>query len=102
MFKLNVTKNIDHDKLNKFICKVNIEFENDHFHRFITKERAEKYLHYHIKRSALRAILNKNPYVISIISYKENHNRKDLKQFFFIMNNLILSLWLIETSFMKR
>lgn len=82
--KINVeiSKYDDPNKLNKFLCKVNLMYEDYRFLHFVTNERAEKYLHYHINKSLIKSLFNKNPYVINIVSIKDNHNRKDLIPFF--------------------
>lgn len=82
MINVEISKYVDPNKLNKFLCKVNFIYEDNRFLHFVTKERAEKYLHYHMKKSLIKILFNKNPYVINIVSFKDNHNRKDLKPFF--------------------
>jgi hypothetical protein len=78
---VKVTKFVNPNKLNKFICKIEIEFEDKRFSDFITNERAKKYLHYYIKESFIKKIFRKNPFKISIVGYNGNSYREDLKPF---------------------
>lgn len=81
MVNVNVTKYVNPNKFNKFICKVEIKIDDKHFSHFITNERAKNYLHYHIKKSHIKNLLGKNPFNISIVGYKGNSYREDLKPF---------------------
>lgn len=81
MVDLLITKSIDANKFNKFICLVEMKFSSKRFSYFITNERANKHLHYYIKNSNLKSLLKKNPITVSIVEYKGNTYRESLKPF---------------------
>jgi hypothetical protein len=80
---LLITKSIDANKFNKFICLVEMKFSSKRFSYFINNERANKHLHYHIKNSNFKSLLKKkkkkNPITVSIVEYKGNTYRESLK-----------------------
>lgn len=80
MVDLLITKSIDANKFNKFICLVEMKFSSKRFSYFINNERANKHLHYHIKNSNFKSLL-KNPITVSIVEYKGNTYRESLKPF---------------------
>lgn len=81
MVDLLITKFIDANKFNKFICLVEMKFTSKRFSHFITNERANKHLHYHIKKSNLKSLLKINPITVAIVEYKGNTYRESLKPF---------------------
>ncbi|BCC15035.1 hypothetical protein BC30048_p2047 (plasmid) [Bacillus cereus] len=81
MVDLLITKSIDANKFNKFICLVEMKFSSKRFSYFINNERANKHLHYHIKNSNFKSLLKKNPITVSIVEYKGNTYRESLKPF---------------------